>query len=467
MLTSLTLLIWYFPLWYMGISGFEAFLFITLLPIVLGIAPLRRLVARYRGVFHLLSLVGVASYLKLDPVWRLSLTAIGIGISLCTWTATWIESKKSTGDLERSALIWVLGLILHNVVKMAWFTENPIWPIMNRNNGGLNDVGIILGAIASIEVFFRDNSVRRSAETGKDLNSVQTEGKKVGSSFLAACGFGSLLFALHSMYTDSSTIMRWTVDGYPNYGPEPVPWGVATIAALAAGLLISPYRRLTTSLPWYLVGVGACAVFYIYSAWTAYYGGLVLGAYFTSITPALIRGISTQSTFKTLFTSFMVYNILALAHVWVVAYEFVPGGVYARERTDAILITLMLLIGLGVWNAHKQAVQDVQRKMAQFHILKHARSMTRLFVVGLIALSAIVATNRVAKAKTPVPYTTSEKSFTAAIWTIHFALDNDMWASENRMRDAIRDLELDVVGKLSCHKTDKLGKNERQLLSIS
>lgn len=448
MLTSLTLLIWYFPLWYMGISGFEAFLFITLLPIVLGIAPLRRLVARYRGVFHLLSLVGVASYLKLDPVWRLSMTAIGIGISLCTWTATWIESKKSTGDLERSALIWVLGLILHNVVKMAWFTENPIWPIMNRNNGGLNDVGIILGVIASIEVLFRDNSVRRSAETGKDLNSVQTEGKKVGSSFLAACGFGSLLFALHSMYTDSSTIMRWTVDGYPNYGPEPVPWGVATIAALAAGLLISPYRRLTTSLPWYLVGVGACAVFYIYSAWTAYYGGLVLGAYFTSITPALIRGISTQSTFKTLFTSFMVYNLLALAHVWVVAYEFVPGGVYARERTDAILITLMLLIGLGVWNAHKQAAQDVQRKMAQFHVLKHARSMTRLFVVGLIALSAVVATNRVAKAKTPVPYTTSEKSFTAAIWTIHFALDNDMWASENRMRDAIRDLELDVVGLL-------------------
>ncbi|CAO3619371.1 unnamed protein product [Mucor hiemalis] len=448
MLTSLTLLIWYFPLWYMGISGFEAFLFITLMPIILGIAPLRRLVARHRGVFHLFSLVGVASYLKLDPVWRLSMTAIGIGISLCTWTATWIESKKSTGDLERSALIWILGLILHNVVKMAWFTENPIWPIMNRNNGGLNDVGIILGVIASIEVILRDNNLRRSAETGKDLNSVQSEGKKVGSSFLAACGFGSLLFALHSMYTDSSTIMRWTVDGYPNYGPEPVPWGVATIAALAVGLLISPYRRLTTSLPWYLVGASACAVFYIYSAWTAYYGGLVLGAYFTSITPALIRGISTQSTFKTLFASFMVYNILALAHVWVVAYEFVPGGVYARERTDAILITLMLLIGLGVWNANKQVAQDVQRKMAQFHVLKHARSMARLFVIGLIALSAIVATNRVAKAKTPVPYTTSEKSFTAAIWTIHFALDNDMWASENRMRDAIRDLELDVVGLL-------------------
>ncbi|OAD07684.1 hypothetical protein MUCCIDRAFT_186110 [Mucor lusitanicus CBS 277.49] len=450
MLTSLTLLIWYFPLWYMGISGFEAFLFITLMPIFLGIAPLRRLVSKYRGFFHFLSLVGVASYLKVDPVWRLSMTAIGLGLSLTTWCAHWIESNKHTGDLERSALIWGLGLVLHCVVKMAWFTENPIWPIMNKNNGGWNDAGIVLGIVACAEVLLRDSAVRQSTENGKDLSSLSgvNATKQFGSSFMAASGFGSLLFALHSMFTDSSTIMRWTVDGYPNYGPEPVPWGVATIGALALGLLLAPYRRLTTSFVWYVVGCGACAVFYCYSAWTAYYGGLVLGTYFVSITPALIRGISTQSPFKTLFGSFMIYNVLCLAHVWVVAYEFVPGGVYARERTDAILVVLMALTGLGILNANRQACLDVQKKLAQFHVLKHARAMTRMFVAAFIAISALVASNRVSNAKTPVPYTTTEKSFTAAIWTIHFALDNDMWASENRMRDAIRDLELDVVGLL-------------------
>lgn len=439
----------YFPLWYMGISGFEAFLFITLMPIFLGIAPLRRLVSRYRGFFHFLSLIGVASYLKVDPVWRLSMTAIGLGLSLTTWCAHWIESNKHTGDLERSALIWGLGLVMHCVVKMAWFTENPIWPIMNKNNGGWNDAGIVLGIVACAEVLLRDNAVRQSTENGKDLSSLSgvNPTRQFGSSFMAASGFGSLLFALHSMFTDSSTIMRWTVDGYPNYGPEPVPWGVATIGALAFGLLLAPYRRLTTSFVWYLVGCGACAVFYCYSAWTAYYGGLVLGTYFLSITPALIRGISTQSPFKTLFGSFMIYNVLCLAHVWVVAYEFVPGGVYARERTDVILVVLMALTGLGVLNANRQACLDVQKKLAQFHVLKHARAMTRMFVAAFIAISAVVASNRVANAKTPAPYTTSEKSFTAAIWTIHFALDNDMWASENRMRDAIRDLELDVVGK--------------------
>ncbi|KAI9481671.1 MAG: Frag1/DRAM/Sfk1 family-domain-containing protein [Benjaminiella poitrasii] len=448
MLTSLALLIWYFPLWYMGISGFEAFLFITLMPVVLAIAPLRRCIAKYRGVFHLLSLVGVAAYIKTDPVWRLSMTAIGVGISLTTWVANWLESNRHTGDLERSILIWTLGLLMHCVVKMAWFTENPIWPIMHRENGGMNDIGIVLGVVCSIEILLRDSTIRKSTENGKDLSSLPQQTKS-GSSLCAAAGFGALLFALHSMYTDSSTIMRWTVDGYPNYGPEPVPWGIATVAALGLGLLISPHRRLTTSLAWYIVGAGSCAVFYCYSAWIAFYAGLVLGTYLVSIVPALIRALSTQPPFRTLLMAFLIYNILCLAHVWVVAYEFVPGGVYARERTDAILFTMMVLIGLGVWNANRQARLDVQqKKMAQFHIVKHARMMTRLFAAGFVALSALIASNRVANAVTPVPYTTTEKSFTAGIWTIHFALDNDMWASERRMRDAIRDLELDVVGLL-------------------
>jgi hypothetical protein len=46
------------------------------------------------------------------------------------------------------------------------------------------------------------------------------------------------------------------------------------------------------------------------------------------------------------------------------------------------------------------------------------------------------------------PHHADEKLITAGIWTVHFSLDNDMWSSEHLMRDAIRDLELDVVGLL-------------------
>lgn len=439
----------------MGISGYEAFLLITVSPMVLGIRPLRRVMADYRGVFFLLSLVGLASYLVQDPVTRLTMTAIGLGISMTTWMATWFEAKTRVGSLERSILIWGVGLLMHNVVKMAWWTENPIWPIMNRKTGGWNAIGIILAIVASIELLVRDMTNRATSASSSspeqelaNNTGAGSVGGRSSSWLMASFGFGSVLFALHSMYTDSSTIMRWTVDGYPNYGPEPIPWGIVTIAALGLGLLISPMRRLTTSLAWYAVGCAACSVFYGFPAWHGYYGGLVLGFYLMSIMPATMRAITTHPPFKTLLTGFMVYNVLCLAHVWVVAYAFVPGGVYARERTNWVLASVMLLVGCGVYNARKQAALDIQmKKMVQLHIIKTARFLTRAAVAVLLVCSVLIAANRSFSAVTPAPYHPAEKAFTAGIWTIHFALDDDMWASEVRMRDVIRELELDVLGK--------------------
>ncbi|KAI9030757.1 Frag1/DRAM/Sfk1 family-domain-containing protein [Phycomyces nitens] len=439
MLTSLALLIWYFPLWHMGISGYEAFLFITLTPIVLGIRPLRELVFNYRGVFHALSLIGVASFWALDPALRLILTASGLGISLTTWSATWFELRNQNGTLERSVLLWGVGLLVHNVVKMAWWTENPIWPIMNEANGGYNVTGIVLGLVAA---FCTSNTVNEPR--GISAPPAVTKGW-----YFASAGFGAVLFALHSMYTDSSAIMRWSVGGYPSYGPEPVPWGVVTIASLALGLWLSTSNRSMTSLWWYVIGCIGCGVFYVFQGWPAYYGGLLQGLYFMSVMPSLVRGITVHPPFKTLFTSFFIYNLLCLAHVWVVAYAFVPGGVYLRERSDLVLATTMILVGLGVFHANQQTALDpTYRKTTQFHFLKHTRSLLRLSLVSVVLVSALVAANRYIRAAVPAPFTTSQKSFTAGIWTIHFALDNDMWASEMRMRDAIRDLELDVVGLL-------------------
>lgn len=429
----------------MGISGYEAFLLVTVTPIVLGIRSLRRVMATYRGFFYLLSLIGVASCYAHDPALRLTLTAVGLAISVTTWCASWIEARAQSGTLERSILIWGIGLIMHSVVKMAWWTENPIWPIMNKANGGWNDIGIVLAVIASIEVLLRDYSTKPSSQQSPSLTE-QDNGNAKGSWLMSASGFAAVLFALHSLYTDSSTIMRWTVDGYPNYGPEPVPWGVATIAALALGLAVSSVRGLATNFLWYAVGCVACFVFYNFAAWNGYYGGLVLGFYFMSIMPSTIKAITVHPPFKTLLTAFMIYNLLCLAHVWVVAYEFVPGGVYARERTNWILFTLMLLTGCGVYNMRSQESQ-IKKKMVQLHVLKAARSMTRVFLGLMVTASILIAANRTISAVAPAPYHPAEKSFTAGIWTIHFALDDDMYASEVRMRDIIRDLEMDVVGK--------------------
>lgn len=334
MLTALALLIWYFPLWHMGISGYEVFLLVTITPGFLAFDSICRIVFEYRGYLHLLSLMGLASYMLTDPVYRLMASAFGIGISLLTWFATFFGNRSKNVHLEYYISVWCLGLLLHNVIKMAWYTNNPIWPIMHEFNGGKNLIGLVFGILSCLDLIIRDFNDKKKKLSDKSSSNFLKFKKNWTS---ASLGLGAILFGLHSMFTDSSTIMRWVVDGYPNYGPNPISWGPVTIFAMGLGLLISTNAKLSTSFTMYVIGCFSCIIIYFVPAWIGYYASLVLGAYFMAIVPHLIRSAILHSPGRTLFTAMMVYNILCLAHVWVVAYEFVPGGPIARERTNWIL----------------------------------------------------------------------------------------------------------------------------------
>lgn len=139
----------------------------------------------------------------------------------------------------------------------------------------------------------------------------------------------------------------------------------------------------------------------------------------------------------------MIYNIFCLAHVWVVAYAFVPAGEYMREHTDYILLAMMGFIGLGI----RIASTNHTFRHLQLNTFHSNRSLTRGGLALMIVLGFLVAFSRLPPEK-PTPHHPEHKVFTAGIWTIHFALDNDMWASEIRMRDIIKELELDVIGLL-------------------
>ncbi|KAK9763734.1 Protein cwh43 [Basidiobolus ranarum] len=132
-------------------------------------------------------------------------------------------------------------------------------------------------------------------------------------------------------------------------------------------------------------------------------------------------------------------------HVWVVAYAFVPGGPILRESTHVILIVMMGLIGIGL--ASMPPVDEKYVKKLSSPAFKARRKMINWKLIGLVLAGALTYVTRIPLEK-PKPYHPEDKIMTAGIWTIHFALDNDMWASETRMRDAIRELELDVIGLL-------------------
>ncbi|KAH8555376.1 calcofluor white hypersensitive protein [Umbelopsis sp. PMI_123] len=447
MLTSLGLLIWYFPLFNMGISGYEALLFVTLSPCLLGYRSVQVTVYKNRYLFHILSLTGVASYFIETPSRRLIVTAFGVSTCVLTWMATFIGSSADPVQFERNVLVWGTGLLFFNLVKLAWATESPIWPTMKASTGGWNGTGLILGIIAAVSGMLsnkKENQYMPRSLSSPLIRSPSNE----GSWAYAAIGFGSVLFALHSMYTDSSLIMRWTVTGYPHYGPSPVPWGVLTIFVLAVGLVLSFNQQLALNTLWFVFGCASCLMFYGCSGWLGYFGGLLLGLYLMSLVIVLTRAMAGYSPMKTMLLAFMVYNILCLAHVWVVAYEFVPGGVYARERTNWVLSCTMAFIGLGVYNARIALQPNRPEKSPYRNLLQEVRSHIGILLAAIIAFSAIISVGRVITAGSIVPYHPDQKMFTAGIWTIHFALDNDMWASERRMRDAVRDLELDVIGFL-------------------
>ncbi|KAI3339456.1 Frag1/DRAM/Sfk1 family protein [Ustulina deusta] len=436
MLTSMGILIWYFPLWHMGISGYEAFILSTISPLFLGIKSFRSLVERNLRLFHLLSLSGILAWKVTDPAYRLFTVGFGVSMACLSWAATLFSQSAHEARLESKLLAWIVGLVLSSAMKFAWRTNNPIWPIMNADNGGHNGLGLGLAVLATL--WF----TRRVPVT----SGTSPDGGKSGSSILAALGVSGLFFGLHSLLSDTSTMILWVWEGYPVRGPLSVPHGWFTMASMTAGLLAGIYRpRLVGT--WTVFGIGCigAAILTIHANWFGYYGALIVAFYFTAISIPLLTAASQKRPATTFGLGFLIYNFLVLFHVWVVAYAFVPGGPLVREHTDWIMVTTMLLVGAGVFNLTTRNVgsrKPQQSAARNRHRKYYTLALSAINIFFLVSAYARFPTNDYK------PYHEESRVMTAGIWTIHFSLDNDMWSSEYRMRDLIKELEIDVIGLL-------------------
>lgn len=423
----------------MGISGYEILIMTTVSPFLLAVPSLRSLATNNIRTLHFLSLVGLLAFLVKDPVNRLFLTGASVALSCLAWTATWFGERGQSVRLESRILAWSIGLVASSVAKFAFKTNNPIWPTMHAENGGWNKLGLVLAVLAVLR------STRRSTVSGGDFF---PPGGKKGSPLLAAIGLGGLFFGLHSLLSDSSTMIIWVWDGYPIRGPMAAPHGAVTIFVMGIGLVFGLfYPRIAGS--WTAFGIGSlgAAVLTCYSHWFGYYGGLTLAFYLMAIIPVFISSAVRHSPATTFGLGFFIYNLMVLFHVWVVAYAFVPGGHLVREHTDWIMITTMLSIGAGVFSA---AVSNSSSTSRSKPVNPHGRKQRSYYIYVLAALQLLSIA--VAYLRFPTndykPYHKDDKVVTAGIWTVHFALDNDMWSSERRMRDVIKELEIDVIGLL-------------------
>lgn len=422
----------------MGISGYEAAIVSYLSPILLAIPALKSAVVKNPRLFHLLSLSGLLAYKIQDPANRLFLTSFSVVCSCMTWAATLYAERGNNARLESRVFAWGTGLIMSSVAKFACTTNNPVWPIMHAENGGWNKIGLLLAILAVLR------SYRRPATSGGDY--LPSSGKK-GSWLPAGLGIGALVFAMHYLLSDSSTMIAWVWEGYPVRGPIAAPHGALTIFAMGAGLVYGLFYPAAAG-SWTAYGIGSLGAAFLtcYSHWTGFYGALVLAFYLLAVAPVLISSAVRHSPAATFGLGFFVYMILVLFHVWVVAYAFVPGGYLVREHTDWIMITTMLCIGAGVFSAAVSSSHNSRSKI----VSPNGKRQRSYFIYVLAALQLLSIS--IAYLRFPTndytPYHKEDKVATMGIWTVHFGLDNDMWASERRMRDVIQELELDVIGLL-------------------
>ena len=425
----------------MGISGFEVAVMSTISPFLLGIPQLRRLVLRYLPVWFATTIVGLLAYMIHSPVLRLGAVSFAVWQGCLAWTAAWYRHRNNPAMLEARITAWVIGLIASSISKFAFWTNNPMWPIMNEANGGWNKTGILFLLLAVGRAF-------QGSSKGFDMPPTQEKPK--GFSIFAAFGLAGLFFGLHSMLSDSSTMILWVWEGYPVRGPLAVPHGAWTILAMGIGLLFGLfYPNLARS--WTAFGIGSvgAAIVTSFSNWFGYYGALTLAVYLTAVAPPLISNATRFPPGRTFFLGYFFYNFMVLFHVWVVAYAFVPGGPLVREHTDWVVATMMIMIGCGVFSSLQNSVPTRQKsfKPPSNPAARKHRSYYIYILLGLQLLSASIAYLRFPSFDYQ-PYHKESNVITAGIWTIHFSIDNDAWSSERRMESLIRETELDVVGLL-------------------
>lgn len=430
--TSLFVCVWFFPLWYMGISGFELIITFIFSPLLLMIPTLNRKFAKSPHIPRILTvLFGVGAYLVKNPIGRLFSVGLGSAFAFISLTneIQLLGSTKSSSYIKSYAITFILGLTLTTIAKFAFFTNNPIWPVMNYKTGGYNGMGLLIGLFFAYYTKIPSSSAVSNhviSSTNKTLTGV---------------GFGSYIFSILAMLTDSSTIITWVWNGYPVNGPIPVPHGAISITVMCIGIYCGVSSSQPIKLTTFAGFIGAF-ILYSFHGWLGYFGGLVYIFWLCFITPTMFEQMAMVSTSIVSVMTIAITTLIVfiLMHVWVVAYAFVPGGPLLRERTDLVFGLSTLITGILALNS-KSFILDQQS-----HIKKSIKKFSNCLVLFLFT-SCIIAFNRF-HFDSPKPHHPDSRLVTAGIWTIHFGLDNDMWVSEHRMRDLIQDAELDIIGLL-------------------
>ncbi|PWN42281.1 hypothetical protein IE81DRAFT_323604 [Ceraceosorus guamensis] len=396
-----------------------------------------------------LSLVGMGCWWIANPLARLMLTAVGaMGFavhSTLDWAAAWERE-----ELQRKVTVWLLGLFLSSFAKYANHSNNPAWPFMNQTNGGLNGVALSLAVLANVEQLYV-HVVARQAKLAPLRNRAAPQSWL--STVAAAVSAGSLIYSLHTYITDSGTMISWTWTGWPVTGPMAIPHGVFVLGASLVSLMLSlAIPDLGSHILWFFLGAFGSYQLLTASDWDAFLGAIAVAVFLPPIALPILTNAMQHHPLKIMLGAWLTADLMTFFQTLTVAYAFVPGGKPFREHSDAMMVAQLAMLLAGMTGLRMSQPSAAPRTRASLEVL--SRKGTRLFkytgavVLAIAAAAAVISSVRLVPANSVQPYRPQERILTAGIWTVHFALDQNLYESSRRMSTLIGDMELDVVGLL-------------------
>ncbi|XP_030047227.1 PGAP2-interacting protein isoform X2 [Microcaecilia unicolor] len=446
-------MIWYFPLQTLGLTGFEVLAIAYLSPVVLISGSFWKLAKHRYGlaVLRLVTVGSIASYQAPYALVRLLALAAGVSSALLVQAVTWWSGTS----VQRYCRIW--GHILSQILLVSlriWYTSlNPVWASTTANT-----VILILGFIATVDRIKADGE-----EQGGNKPEEMKETIPRPNWALSGAAYGSLMFLTHWIFGEISLVSRWAVSGHPHRGPDPNPFGGTVFLSLSQGVLLS-LSSVSRSIGWHFIGAASAAGLLFLQREGAFTSGNVLAVFTMSLwLPLTSRLVSSGTPGKALGTAMLFYLLEIFFCVWCTAFKFVPGGIYARERSYLLLGGIMFLMGLGTFHGPRStfdsALQARSRHKSSFKLCeKYIKLLLCLFVgVGLLGLGLrYKAYQKKLDKEQPV-----KREFSAMIWSFRFAYDNEGWPSLEQAADLLNQTGADFITILESDASKPyLGNND-------